>query len=349
MKLTDENLHLCILPNGRGEQLYADDDLPGFGLRVRRDAKGRVHRKWFYQYRSKLDGAQHRVNLGNADKPAPISAIKARQAATRLSENVQTGGDPQKERKTARKARKVLLLESALQYLEDRRNGIIGKRPMRPSTFKAATRYFELHWGALAKRPVLSVTTEEIQRELRQIIDKHGKIAAARAKSFMSAFYAWALKDGRAKLNPTIGTHDIAKNDPRTRVLSDEEIRAIWTACRADDFGRIVRLLFFTGARRDEIGGLFWHEINVDNGLLAIAGTRTKSGRELRLTLPPAAVEILRQAPRRASREFLFGERGGAFQRWSWEKWRSTSAWPRRDINSLPGRCTTFGARSEPD
>jgi integrase len=159
-----------------------------------------------------------------------------------------------------------------------------------------------------------------VQQQLRKIIANHGKIAATRAKSFLSAFYAWAMKEGLAKTNPTINTQDIAKNDPRTRVLSDNEILAMWSACRADDFGRIVKLLFFTGCRRDEIGGLKWNEVDLDSSVLLIAGSRTKSGRELRLTLPPAAAAILRQAPRRAGRDFLFGERGGAFQRWSWEK-----------------------------
>src|SRR5262249_11983227 len=159
----------------------------------------RIRRKWFYQYRSKIDGRQHRINVGNADKPAAISATKARETATRLSQSVQIGGDPQKERGTARKVNREPLLDAALKYLNDRKTGIIGKRPMRLSTFKAAVRYFELHWKALANRPAASITTEEVQRELRHIIERHGKIAAARAKSFMSAFYVWALKEGVTK------------------------------------------------------------------------------------------------------------------------------------------------------
>src|SRR6266849_5196498 len=103
-QLTDKNLHLCKLPDDKSEKLFFDPDLTGFGIRVRRKANGRIQRKWFYQYRSRLDGKQHRVALGQVDKPAPVSAAKAREAATRLSERVQTGNDPQKERKEARKA-----------------------------------------------------------------------------------------------------------------------------------------------------------------------------------------------------------------------------------------------------
>jgi hypothetical protein len=96
MKLTDENLHLCVLPEGRSEKLYADDDLTGFGIRVRRDVKGRIKRKWFYQYRSRNDGSQHRINLGNVDSPAAVPATRAREAATEMAVRVQVGGNPPK-------------------------------------------------------------------------------------------------------------------------------------------------------------------------------------------------------------------------------------------------------------
>ena len=79
MNLIEENLELCTLPEGKSEKLYTDDNLAGFGIRVRRDAKGRAHRKWFFQYRAKADGSQHRVNLGNVDRPAAVPADKARQ------------------------------------------------------------------------------------------------------------------------------------------------------------------------------------------------------------------------------------------------------------------------------
>ncbi len=79
-------------------------------------------------------------------------------------------------------------------------------------------------------------------------------------------------------------------------------------------------MLLFTACRRDEIGGLSWSEFNSETGVLTIPAARTKSSRELVLTLPAAATEILRTAPRRAGREYVFGSSGGAFSRWSYEK-----------------------------
>lgn len=320
MNLIEENLRLCTLPDSKAEKLYFDDELSGFGVRVRRDTNGRVRRRWFYQYRSKRDGRQSRIALGNVDRPAAVPAARARQAATEIAVKVQLGQDPQKERKAAKQSAKRLFGDETQKYLDDRLAGIIGKRPMKLSTYKAARRYFEVHWGTFQRRAVDSITSNEVKERLRYIIEHHGKVAAIRAKTFLSSFYVWAIKEGIAGTNPTLTTHTINENPPRKRVLSDGEIKAVWSACLDNDFGRIVKLLLFTACRRDEIGGLTRSEFNSETGVLTIAGARTKSGRTLILTLPTAAADVLRSTAPRAGREFFFGSSGGAFSRWSWEK-----------------------------
>jgi integrase len=320
MRLTDENLHLCSLPDGVGDKFYFDDELVGLGIRCRRDITGRVRRTWVVQYRSKQTGKQGRVSLGSVDKPAQLSATRARQKAAELLVSVKVGDDPQKARKAVQKAHKELLLDCALRYLEDRRTGIVGKRPMSKSTYLAAKRTFEKHFAALAKRPVALITDDDIRKGLRQVIERHGKVAAINDKSNLSAFFSWAMREGIAKSNPTINAQALAVNAPRDRVLDDDEIRALWAACRDDDFGRIIKLLLLTGARRNEIGGLQWSEINLGTGVLTIPGTRTKSRKELRLALPAPALEIIRAVPQRADRQYLFGERGGEYSRWGYAK-----------------------------
>lgn len=212
------------------------------------------------------------------------------------------------------------MLNSALKYLEDRRTGIVGKRPMSRSTYAAARRTFENHFAHLAKRPVALVTDDEIRKGLRQVIERHGKVAAIRDKSNLSSFYSWALREGLAKANPTINVQQLAENAARDRTLDDDEIRAIWSACGDDDFGKIVKLLLLTGARRNEIGGLQWSELNLAAGVMTVSPARTKARRELRLTLPPAALDILQSVPRRADRQYLFGDRGGEYSRWGYAK-----------------------------
>ena len=255
IRIIDENLHKLILPDGIADTFYNDDELPGFKVRVRRDADGRVRRTWHLQYRGR-DGKQGRAALGSVDKPAALSATKARQKATELLVSVRAGDDPQRARKAVQKARKELLLDCAL--LEDRRTGIVGKRPMSRSSYLAGKRTFEQHFASLARRPVALITDDEVRKAVRQVVEQHGKIAAIRSKSALSAFFSWAMREGLARANPTILAQALAENPARDRVLDDDEIRAVWRACQDDDFGRIIKLLLLTGCRRNEIGGLQW-------------------------------------------------------------------------------------------
>src|SRR5207244_3794340 len=106
-----------------------------------------------------------------------------------------------------------------------------------------------------------------------------GPIAATRARAALSAMYAWAVGQGIANENPVIGTNRPAEPRSRDRVLSDSDLAEIWAACQDDDYGRIVRLLMLTGQRRNEIGGMAWSELDLDQGTWCISGARTKNKR----------------------------------------------------------------------
>jgi integrase len=99
------------------------------------------------------------------------------------------------------------------------------------------------------------------------------------------------------EVNPVIGI-DRRKEDARKRLIEPDELRTIWAALRDDAYGDIVRLLVLTGARREEIGGLRWNEIEFDRGLIALPETRTKTHREHEIMLSAPAAAILRARPR---------------------------------------------------
>jgi integrase len=103
----------------------------------------------------------------------------------------------------------------------------------------------------------------------------------------------------------------------RERVLSDAELVGIWNACRDDDHGRIVRLLMVTAQRREEVGAVRDGELHFDRRLWILPAERSKNGRAHDVPLSDAALQILRTAPRRARRSFVFGEGEGAFSGWS--------------------------------
>jgi integrase len=92
-------------------------------------------------------------------------------------------------------------------------------------------------------------------------------------------------------------------------VLSDSELAAIWRACKDDDYGRIIRLLILTAARRAEIGGIAWSEIDLERGTWTLPAERSKNGRAHTLPLMPVALDIIKSVPQMVSRDQLFGAR----------------------------------------
>jgi integrase len=141
---------------------------------------------------------------------------------------------------------------------------------------------------------------------------------SARARSILNSFFTWSMQMGFIEQNPVIGTIKPTRNAPRDRVLSDSELAAVWNASGDDDFGRIVRLLCLTGARRKEIGGLRWSELNHDAGTWTLPPERSKNKRAHTLPLPEAAWRIINDTPHLAHRDELFGVRtDGGYTDWA--------------------------------
>jgi integrase len=90
----------------------------------------------------------------------------------------------------------------------------------------------------------------------------------------------------------------------------------VWNACANDDYGKIVRLLILTGARRDEIGGMTWNELDSDNRAWTLPAERSKNGRALKLTLPGLAWEIIESTTHRTFNDHLFGIGKNGFNNW---------------------------------
>ena len=307
MKLTKDTVAALAMPAGKDDYIEWDEDLPGFGVRLRQRPDGGVSKNWVAQYR--VGRQQRRPSLGDVRKVEPEAG---KRAARKLFAQVELGIDPAAENARARAeaaTTKLTLKIAADRYLADKED------VMRPSTYKAAQRYFEGYWKPLHDRPLESIKRADVAARLQEIIQQNGRTTAARARGNLSALFSWAMREGLCESNPVIGTNDPeAGIKPRERVLEDRELRAIWHACRDDDFGRIIRLLILTGCRREEIGGLRWSEVNRDTGVMTIPGERTKNHRTLELTLPAAALDIL--PPRRPDRDNVFGKMK-PFSAWS--------------------------------
>ena len=94
MRLTKHVVAALVRPAGKADYTEWDDDLPGFGVRMRGDSK-----KWDCQYR--INGKQRRESLGDVRK---VSLEDARKIARQRFAQVELGIDPAAERAQARAA-----------------------------------------------------------------------------------------------------------------------------------------------------------------------------------------------------------------------------------------------------
>jgi integrase len=306
MKFTQPSATRQPLPAG-SDAIFFDDDLPGFGLRVRAGGK----RSWIIQYR--VGAKQRRLTIGSVDK---LSADQARKAARGRLAHVELGGDPQQEKHEARNAASYSLGKLVDDYLA-RRHHRTGKDRLRRSSYEATELYLRKHWKPLHGLQASEVDRTAVAVRLTAIEAEISSVTAARARVALSSMFAWAIGQGIVDSNPVVGTNKPPEPKARDRVLTDVEIADIWTACRDDDFSRIVKLLLLTGARRDEIGDLAWSEIDLDRDIINLPPDRTKNGRPHVVPLAHAAVYLITSTLRRPGRDRVFGEGEGGFSGWS--------------------------------
>jgi len=107
--------------------------------------------------------------------------------------------------------------------------------------------------------------------------------------------FKWTHERELVDANPMAGLRAPKPAEARERTLGDEEIRAFGKA--ADEaswpFASVYKLLLLTGARREEVAGMKWSELDLDAGVWMLPGDRTKNSRDHRIPLARQAVVIL--------------------------------------------------------
>jgi integrase len=187
---------------------------------------------------------------------------------------------------------------------------------LREASLIETRRYLEQHWKPLHKISLAEIRRVDVANVLTEI---KSPAVHNRARSTLSTFYSWAIGRGWCDLNPVIGTNKAEGEQTRERTLTDDEIAAVWIAAdQANGYGTILKLLLLTGCRRDEIGGLMWNEIDLNNRIITIPGSRTKNKQEHVVPLSDLAMSILAGIPKREDRQHVFGRTLAAgFSGWS--------------------------------
>ena len=304
MKLDAKSVAALKL-DGKNDAIFFDDDLHGFGHRLRLGANGKLRRSWVAQY--KRTGATRRMSQ-SAEK---LGAEQARGWAKKVLAKVALGEDPQADSRARRDRDSLTMRSQVTEFLA-------AKEPeLAERTFIETTRYLTdpRYFGPLHKLPIDTITRRDIAARIVVIMRERGNPTAACARGTLSSFFTWCMKMGLTESNPTIGSVAPAGNGGRKRKLSDSELTSIWRACGDDDHGRIIRLLILSACRRAEIGNMSWSELG--DGTFTIPEARSKNGKAHTLPVLPMMSRIIRDVPHMAFRDQLFGVRGRGFTSWA--------------------------------
>jgi integrase len=255
--------------------------------------------------RTRIHGKPVKITLGDA---RVIDLAGARDMAREHLRAIVAGHDP---RQAKRRAKANTLGGVAELWLKDTAGEI------RPKTRIERERHLRRDWAPLHERPIAEITKAEIAGRLLELKQEHGAIAANRSRTTLFGLYEWAL-DHFVEVNMVASTKRPLKREPRRdRVLSLDELRAIWAATGGGSaHDAIIRLAMLTGQRKGEIGGMRWSELLDKGPSWSLPAERTKNGLPHVVPLSRQAVKIIRAQPRRG--EYVFGQRGDApFSGWS--------------------------------
>jgi len=264
---------------------WFDTLVPGLALRVGAAAARTETKSWSLHYRNKA-GKQRRFTLG---RYPTVGLAKARAEARRKLVEVHDGGDPAESRVRWRAADTFAQLCET--YME--RHARAHKKSWRED-------------DRLIRRELLPVLgglkAAEVRRRdaialLDAIVSRPAPVLANRVKALIHKIFVFAISRDVVDANPVSGIARPASEKARERVLTDDEIRTLWTTLDAESFKirLLFKLLLLTAQRRNEVAGMPWSELDLDRGLWTLPGERAKNGRMHLVPLVGEALRLLRE------------------------------------------------------
>ncbi len=175
-------------------------------------------------------------------------------------------------------------------------------RNLKDSTRKEIARLFAKELGAWKGRALSEIETTDIHAVLDAITARGAPFTANRLHSYLRHFFIWAKGRKIIATSPLDGVSKPTseKNRARSRALDDDELRVVWNGASAlgFPFAPFFKFAIFLGARRNELAGMKWAEIDFEKAIWTIPKERSKNGQQHELPLAPQVVALLESLPR---------------------------------------------------
>ena len=280
--------------------MFWDETLPGFGLMVTKAGS----RSFVYQYRA--GNRSRRMTF-----PFTLGLDKARREARRAVGGVAGGGDPLQERRKAEARAENTLQSICEEYI--RREG----KRLR-STARMSADLERLVYPRLGARQIDSILRSDLVRLLDRIVDNQGPVMADRVLADVRKIMNWHAARSDDFRSPIV--RGMARTKPRERqrerILSDDELRAVWKAAEAATgaFCHLVQFILLTATRRKEAADMVDTELQfvdrdgnpLDLPDWIIPAARYKTKRDHVVPLSRAARDLLTSVQRISGVPYMF-------------------------------------------
>jgi len=161
-----------------------------------------------------------------------------------------------------------------------------------------------------ASTPVKAITRAHVHELLDTLVAKGLTVGVNRVQAVISRLFTVALDRSLVDAHPAARMIKRFQERPSDRVLTDDELRALWTGLEARPVpaADAVKLRLLLGQRGAEVMGMRWAEVDLKAATWSLPGTRTKNGRPHSVPLPPTTLAILerrrKEAPAKAADVF---------------------------------------------
>ena len=241
------------------------------GLAVRVSSRG--GKTWDLAFRVSGLGKVRRVSLGRVED---VNLENARERANEITKAARSGRDLIEEEEDRRLAAASRLTVGGLIEVYVRRR-VTG----RLRTAKDIERRLSRALAPVLKQHAADIRRRDIRELLDATADQGIEREAEKRRQTVGAMFRWALSQDIVEVDPTAGLKAYDPGTPRERVLSAEEIEAVWKWLDSSDLpsapADILKLELLTGARCGEISGLQAEEINREEWTWTLPAARSKN------------------------------------------------------------------------
>ncbi|MDB5613824.1 MAG: hypothetical protein JWQ22_1477 [Devosia sp.] len=301
-KLTAELLKTIMPEPGKRVELL-DDVESGLMFRVTETGK----RSWSIRYRNAV-GEQRRKSIG----PFPDIGLQgARDQARKIKGAVAGGIDvvgTERAAKADAEQKKLRTFRGLAEaYFADAELGLHkpNAKKKRPSTIKLDKgmydRHVEPHFGDWSISDMRRADIQTFITKLSKKVASNGR----HSRNLIRQVLAYGVWKGLLEFNAALAIA-VINPEPRDRVLTDDEIKAIWHALivpasvdglkLSKVMGLALRMAMVTLQRGGEVIGMRWDEVDRARRTWIIPASRMKGKRAHVVPLSDLAIELLAEA-----------------------------------------------------